>query len=143
MEELKEILSNPSYYIISMVILGIIQALPNKIIKAQPVTWIGRKIGKFINGCDIKNELRTVNMKIDVNDFQARRNRVLSFDMLIRKNVKYRPSRYDYENIFDDIEKLKKYKDELKNNYNIITNGELKIAIDNIEDKYKNEVFDI
>lgn len=143
MSQFKEFLTNPSFYIIAIVIMTIIQMIPQKIIKARPIEFLGRKIGKFFNGCDIKNELKTVNMKIDINDFQTRRNRVLSFDMLLRKNINYKPSRYDYENIFDDIEKLKNYKEELKNKYNIITNGELRIAIDNIENKYRKEVFDV
>lgn len=143
MSQFKEFLTNPSFYIIAIVIMTIIQMIPQKIIKARPIEYLGRKIGKFFNGCDIKNELKTVNMKIDINDFQTRRNRVLSFDMLLRKNINYKPSRYDYENIFDDIEKLKNYKEELKNKYNIITNGELRIAIDNIENKYRKEVFDV
>ncbi|MEG1597713.1 MAG: hypothetical protein RRY22_04925 [Bacilli bacterium] len=143
MEQLEQILRNPLYYVLIMVMLGIIQIIPEKIIKAKPITWIGKRIGLFINGCYIQEELYAVNMKIDINDFQARRNRVLSFDMLLRKSLNYHPSRYDYENIFDDIKKLSVYKKDLEIKYNIVTNGELKIAIKNIENRYKNETFNI
>lgn len=150
MEQLKEILSNPIYYIVAMTILGVIQIIPSKIVKAQPVTWIGMQIGKFFNGCDIKKELfnnnqqtnnkidildskiEHTNMKIDWNDIDAVRNRIVGNDMLIKKGEKL--EYYQKQNALKDIDKWRKYHEIYKE-----LNGEVNIAVDNIIDYCKKD----
>ncbi|MEG1506868.1 MAG: hypothetical protein RR478_05170, partial [Bacilli bacterium] len=115
-----------------------------------PIEWIGRKIGRFFNGCDIQKELfnnneqtnekidkldlkiENTNKKIDWNDIDAVRNRIVGNDMLIKKGQKL--EYYQKQNALKDIDKWNIYHDIYKE-----LNGEVNIAVDNIVEYCKND----
>lgn len=116
------------YITLIIAILGIfVEIAP---IKINPISWIGRLLNKSVN-----DKLEKLEHKVDDNDIDTVRNRILANEALIRKGEHLK--RYQYISLFKDIDKW--------NAYHLIRpelNGLLKIAIQNIEEAYKNEKFE-
>ena len=98
-------------------------------IKINPITFTGKKLGVILNGCDLNEELKKINEKVDRNDIATIKNRILALEMLIRNNQNI--SECQYKAVFKDIDKWECY----HKIYNDL-NGELKNAIDNIFKNY-------
>ncbi len=110
-----------------VVILGMfIEIAP---IKVNPLTYIGKKLGILLNGCDLIEEINKINKKVDENDIATIKNRILAVEMLIR--TKQNVSECQFKAVFKDIDKWNFYHTVYKN-----LNGELKNAIENIYKAY-------
>lgn len=99
-------------------------------IKLNPISSLGKLLNKSVN-----DKLEKLEHKVDDNDIDAVRSRILANEALIRKGEHLK--RYQYISLFKDIDKW--------NAYHLIRpelNGLLKMAIQNIEEAYKNEKFD-
>lgn len=120
-----------------LAIMGItIEVIP---IKLSPLSWIGKRINE-----DIKKEINTLKKDVselkkttDYCDIGTIRSRISNFDLLVRKDINLDTlERHQYITALKDIDKWNKY--HLK--YPSL-NGELKLAIENIEDSYKRATF--
>ena len=135
MEHFIEILK---YLLEILAVLGVVVEITP--IKFSPLKWIGNKI----NG-DIKKELQEVKKDIkkleydaDQRDIGTLRNRISSFENLCRLDVEHTQlKQHQYVTAFKDIDKWNEYHNKYKD-----LNGELKIAIENIEQAYKTAKFD-
>lgn len=75
--------------------------------------------------------------KVDQNDIDVVRNRIVAFDNLCRLDVNYDSiKQYQYATAFKDVTKWKYYHTMYKS-----LNGEIDAAIDNIEEHYKKANF--
>lgn len=123
------------YITLGLVLLGMIVEITP--VKISPLAYIGKKLNKTLN-----DKIDTMNTKVDnleahvdMIEIDTIRNRILSYDALIRKGEHMK--RYQYESIFKDIDKwvlFHKLYPEL--------NGMIDVAIENIREAYKNEKFD-
>lgn len=113
-----------------LAVLGItIEIIP---IKFSPLKWIGKKL----NG-DIKEQLTDLQTTVDHNDIDTIRHRIASFENLCRiDNNHCDIKKHQYIAIFKDIDKWNKYHEKYKD-----LNGELKLAIKNIEESYRKAKF--
>ena len=134
MEHFNDILA---YLLEILAVLGIvIEVTP---IKFSPLKWLSDKI----NG-DIKKELNTVKKNleqlqhdVDHNDIGTIRNRISNFDCLCRLDINHNQiEQHQYVAAFKDINKWDKYHEKYED-----LNGELKIAIENINEHYKKAIF--
>lgn len=123
------------YVTIGLIVLGMIVEITP--VKVSPLAYIGRKLNKSLN-----DKIDTMNAKVDnlethvdKIEIDTIRNRILSYDALIRKGEHMK--RYQYESVFKDIDKWSKYHEVYKD-----LNGMIDIAIENIKEAYKNEKFD-
>lgn len=99
-------------------------------VKINPISWLGKKLNKAT-----LDKIEALERKVEDNDIDTVRNRILANESLIRKGEHLK--RYQYISLMKDIDKW--------NAYHLIRpelNGLLKIAIQNIEEAYKNEKFD-
>lgn len=134
MEQLNTILA---YLLEILAILGVtIEIIP---IKFSPLKWLGNKFNH-----DIKEELKQVKEDIaklqeeaDYRDIATIRNRISSFEALCRLDIEHNQlKQHQFTTAFADITKWDKYHDKYKH-----LNGELKIAIENINEAYKKAKF--
>ena len=121
-----------------LAILGIsIEISP---IKFSPFKWLGNKFNSDIKNDlnDLKKDLNSLKVQVDRNDIRTIRHRISSFENLVRldKN-KNQLKLHQYATAFKDIDKWNRYHEQYPD-----LNGELKIAIENIEEGYKNAKFD-
>lgn len=99
-------------------------------IKFNPISWLGKKLNK-----DIMVKLHYLEAKVDMNDVDTIRNRILANETLIRKGEHLKL--YQYQSIFKDIDKWRAYHEDYPE-----LNGMIDVAIDNIIEAYKKEKFD-
>lgn len=126
---MENLLESPILYVFSIIILGLIDLIPKEIIKYKPLKFLGKKLGILLNGCDLQEEIKKINEKVDQNDIATIKNRILAVEMLIRS--KQNISECQYKAAFKDIDKWNYYHTIYKD-----LNGELKNAIDNIFKNY-------
>ena len=80
------------------------------------------------------NDLETI---VDKNDIDTIRNRIVAFDNLCRLDENYDSiKKYQYDTAYKDIDKWKEYHIKYP-----ALNGEIDIAIDNINEHYRNAKF--
>lgn len=99
-------------------------------IKINPISWLGKKLNK-----DIMDKLHYLEAKVDMNDVDTIRNRILANETLIRKGEHLKL--YQYKSIFKDIDKWREYHIKYPE-----LNGIIDVAIENIIEAYKKETFD-
>ena len=107
-----ETISKGDVVLVTFLFLSIIQITP---IKINPWTWLGKCIGKAINGeiakevkC-MRNDLVGVHKELDdlkkreeLKDADATRNRILRFDDELRQHVKH--SKEYFDQMLEDID---------------------------------------
>lgn len=134
MKHLEEIFK---YLLEILAILGItIEIIP---VKFSPIKWIGSKLNNDIKLelKDIKKELDNLKIQVDRNDIRTIRNRISNFENLVRLDAKKQQlKKHQYTTAFKDIDKWNRYHEKYPD-----LNGELKLAIENIEKAYKNANF--
>lgn len=124
---------------------GIIMALALKIGKAI----LNKSLEPFNKRIDEMDKLRVEQHKetmtkindlekiVDYNDIDALRNRIVAFDNLCRLDVNYDGiKKYQYDTAYKDIDKWVDYHDKYKS-----LNGEIDMAIENINEHYKKAKF--
>lgn len=123
------------YITLGLVLLGMIVEITP--VKISPLAYIGRKLNKTLN-----DKIDTMNTKVDnlethvdKIEIDTIRNRILSYDALIRKGEKLK--RYQYESVFKDVNLWTNYHSKY-----VELNGMIDVAIENIREAYKNETFD-
>lgn len=117
-----------SYVTLGIIILmTVIEITP---IKINPISWLGNKLNK-----DVIDKLHYLEEKVDMNDIDTIRNRILANETLIRKGEHLKM--YQYKSIFKDIDKWRRYHIKYPE-----LNGIIDVAIENITEAYKNEKFD-
>ena len=127
MEELKDILA---YTLEILAILGVVVEITP--IKFSPIKWLGNRFNS-----DIKDGITKLHKTVDENDIDTIRHRISSFENLCRLDTEHNQiQRHQYISTFKDIDKWNKY--HIKYPY---LNGELKVAIENIEESYKKAIF--
>ena len=98
----------------------------------EDVIMLSKENSRLNDNCDkIIDRLDMIETKTDMIDIANVRNRIVTFENLIRiqkKEIKY----HQYKAIFEDIKKWKDYHEKYPN-----LNGMLNIAIEMIEDSYK------
>lgn len=126
------------YSVEIMAILGItIEIIP---IKFSPVKWLGNRFNSDIKKEleDVKKDIKQLKVEADYREIGTLRNRISSFDALCRLDVSHdQLEKHQYITAFKDIDKWDKYHETYKD-----LNGELRMAIENIQNHYKAAKFD-
>lgn len=115
------------YITTAILILGMfVEIVP---VKFSPLNWIGNRLHR-----DLNSKIDTLETHVDQIEIDTIRNRILSYDALIRKGEHLK--HYQYKACFVDIDKWvafhKKYPE---------LNGMIDVAIENIKEAYKKEKF--
>ena len=135
MEKLLDLLV---YSVEIMAILGItIEVIP---IKFSPIKWLGNRFNSNIKKEleDVKKDIKQLKVEADYREIGTLRNRLSSFDALCRLHVNHdQLEKHQYITAFKDIDKWDKYHETYKD-----LNGELRMAIENIQNHYKEAKFD-
>lgn len=107
-------------------------------IKINPISWLGKILNKEITDKvdTLKKDINDLTTIVDKNDIDALRSRILADDMLVRNGGKI--TLYQYQSMFKDINKWKMYHEKYPE-----LNGMINMAIENIEEAYKKEKFDL
>ena len=126
------------YAVKIMAILGItIEIIP---IKFSPIKWLGNRFNSDIKKEleDVKKDIKQLKVEADYREIGTLRNRISSFDALCRLDVNHdQLEKHQYITAFKDIDKWDKYHETYKD-----LNGELRMAIENIQNHYKEAKFD-
>lgn len=126
------------YSVEIMAILGItIEIIP---IKFSPIKWLGNRFNSDIKKEleDVKRDIKQLKVEADYREIGTLRNRISSFDALCRLDVNHNQlEKHQYITAFKDIDKWDKYHETYKD-----LNGELRMAIENIQNHYKKAKFD-
>ena len=126
------------YSVEIMAILGItIEIIP---IKFSPIKWLGNRFNSDIKKEleDVKKDIKQLKVEADYREIGTLRNRISSFDALCRLDVNHdQLEKHQYITVFKDIDKWDKYHETYKD-----LNGELRMAIENIQNHYKEAKFD-
>ena len=123
------------YITAALLVLGMfVEIVP---VKWSPLGYIGKKINKTLSDKidSVSSKVSTLETHVDKIEIDAIRNRILSYDALIRKGEHLK--QYQYKSIFSDIDLWKNY----HNKYDDL-NGMIDVAIENIKEAYKKEKFD-
>lgn len=123
------------YITIGLLVFGmLVEIVP---VKWSPLGYIGKKINKNLSDKidSVSSKVSTLETHVDKIEIDAIRNRILSYDALIRKGEHLK--RYQYKSIFIDIDKWVKYHKKYPD-----LNGMIDVAIENIKEAYKKEKFD-
>ena len=108
-------------------------------IKFSPLKWIGNRFNSDIKKEleNVKKDLNQLQTDVDYNDIGTIRNRISNFDCLCRLDTEHNQiEQHQYVTAFKDINKWEKYHEKYED-----LNGELKIAIENINEHYKKAIF--
>ena len=126
------------YSVEIMAILGItIEVIP---VKFSPIKWLGNRFNSDIKKEleDVKKDIKQLKVEADYREIGTLRNRISSFDALCRLDVNHdQLEKHQYITAFKDIDKWDKYHETYKD-----LNGELRMAIENIQNHYKEAKFD-
>ena len=135
---MERIIEYLGYGIQILAVLGVtIEIIP---IKFSPLKWIGKRVNSDINKKinKIEEDLSDLRKTTDMNDIGALRSRICNFNNLCRLDTNHdQIEKHQYTVAFHDIDKWNEYHAKYKN-----LNGELKVAIENIEESYKMAKFD-
>lgn len=134
METFLSILKDYGWLIAFLATIGI-EIAP---IKINPIKWIGTLLGNFLGLGVIKKDIKSLKETVDWNDIDTVRNRISAFENLVRLDTnKNQLKKHQYITALKDIDKWKYYHTVYKN-----LNGEMNLAIQNIEESYKIAKFD-
>ena len=116
------------YVTVGLIVFGMfVEIIP---VKWSPLAWLGNRLHR-----DLNKKIDELEYHVDDIEIDAIRNRILSYDALIRKGERLK--QYQYKSIFCDIDKWLKYHNKYKE-----LNGMIDVAIENIREAYKKEKFD-
>ena len=113
------------YVTVGLLVLGMLVEITP--IKLSPLNYIGKHLNKSTN-----DRLDRLEKKVDWNDIDTIRNRIIANEALLRKGEVF--TEQQWENVYKDINKWINYHDTYKD-----INGFLKVVIENIDTHYKNQ----
>lgn len=113
------------YVTVGLLVLGMLVEITP--IKLSPLNYIGKHLNKSTN-----DRLDRLEKKVDWNDIDTIRNRIIANEALLRKGEVF--TEKQWENVYKDINKWINYHDTYKD-----LNGFLKVVIENIDTHYKNQ----
>ena len=113
------------YVTVGLLVLGMLVEITP--IKLSPLNYIGKHLNKSTN-----DRLDRLEKKVDWNDIDTIRNRIIANEALLRKGEVF--TEQQWENVYKDINKWINYHDTYKD-----LNGFLKVVIENIDTHYKNQ----
>ncbi len=113
------------YVTVGLLVLGMLVEITP--IKLSPLNYIGKHLNKSTN-----DRLDRLEKKVDWNDIDTIRNRIIANEALLRKGEVF--TEKQWENVYKDISKWISYHDTYKD-----LNGFLKVVIENIDTHYKNQ----
>ena len=113
------------YVTVGLLVLGMLVEITP--IKLSPLNYIGKHLNKSTN-----DRLDRLEKKVDWNDIDTIRNRIIANEALLRKGEIF--TEKQWENVYKDINKWINYHDTYKD-----LNGFLKVVIENIDTHYKNQ----
>lgn len=135
MEKYLEILK---YTMEILAILGVtVEIMP---VKFSPLKWIGKRFHSSINDRidKLESNINSLYETVDMNDIATVRNRICAFDNLCRMDINNDSiKRHQYATVFKDIDRWNRYHIKYPK-----LNGEIKTAIENIEEHFKKAKFD-
>lgn len=99
-------------------------------IKINPIS----KLGKLLNK-EMMRKLEDLEKTVDNNDIDTVRSRILANEVLLRKGETF--TRYQWASLYKDIDKWSEYHKKYPE-----LNGIIKVAIENINEYYKNGEID-
>lgn len=114
----------------TVIIAGVMALIEITPVKINPISWLGKKLNK-----STLDKLDSLERTVDMNDIDTVRQRILSYELLLRKGEHF--TQYQYNCLFKDIDKWNKYHEKYPE-----LNGIIKVAIENVYEHYKNEKFD-
>ena len=135
MEHINEILK---YSLEILAMLGIVIEITP--IKFSPIKWLGNKLNSDIQKelKEVKDDIKQLQIEADNRDIATIRHRISSFENLCRLDKNHNQiQKHQYVTAFKDIDKWEAYHKKYPT-----LNGELKVAIKNIEECYKVAKFD-
>lgn len=113
------------YITTAIIVLGMfIEIVP---VKVSPLNWIGKHLNKSIS-----DRLDILEEKVDMNDIDTIRNRIIANEALLRKGEVF--TEKQWENLYKDVSKWNMYHDTHRE-----LNGFLKVVIENIDEHYHNQ----
>lgn len=116
------------YITTAIIVLGMfVEIVP---VKISPLNWIGNRLHR-----DLNTKIDALETHVDKIEIDTIRNRILSYDALIRKGEHLKL--YQYKAIFKDIDLWISYHSKY-----VDLNGMIDVAIQNIKEAYKKEKFD-
>ena len=113
------------YVTVGLLVLGMLVEITP--IKLSPLNYIGKHLNKSTN-----DRLDRLEKKVDWNDIDTIRNRIIANEALLRKGEVF--TEKQWENVYKDISKWINYHDTYKD-----LNGFLRVVIENIDTHYKNQ----
>lgn len=113
------------YVTVGLLVLGMLVEITP--IKLSPLNYIGKHLNKSTN-----DRLDRLEKKVDWNDIDTIRNRIIANEALLRKGEVF--TEKQWENLYCDISKWTAYHDSYKD-----LNGFLKVIIENVDEHYKNQ----
>lgn len=140
LKALLEALSLGNVTAIVLVVLTVIQIAP---IKIDPWSWVGKAIGRFINGevlerqknleeevGDLKDQIKKSNEEAKQNKVELARKRILRFNDELLHDQNH--SKEMFDDILEDIELYENY----YKTHDKVKNGKAKHAVQNINSVY-------
>ena len=117
------------YITTAIIVLGMfIEIVP---VKISPLAWLGKRLNKSTN-----DRLDKLEKKVEDNDIDTIRNRILASEALLRKGEIF--TEKQWENLYQDITKWSMYHETHKE-----LNGFLKVVIENINVYYKSQTLNV
>lgn len=103
----------------------------------NPLKLLGKGVSYCLGINEIGKKIDNLEKTVDQNDIDTIRSRIVAFDNLVRLDITHNQiCRYQYDAIFKDITKWKSYHKKYPE-----LNGEIDVAIENIEDNFKKANF--
>lgn len=117
------------YITTAIIVLGMfVEIIP---VKISPLAWLGKRLNKSTN-----DRLDKLEKKVEDNDIDTIRNRILASEALLRKGEIF--TEKQWENLYQDITKWNNY-----HNTHQELNGFLKVVIENINVYYKSQTLNV
>ena len=120
------------YITIGLLVFGmLVEIVP---VKWSPLGYIGKKINKNLSDKidSVSSKVSTLEEKVDMNDIDTIRNRIIANEALLRKGEIF--TEKQWENLYQDVSKWNMYHDTHRE-----LNGFLKVVIENINEHYHNQ----
>lgn len=90
------------------VLLGVLAMIGIEIspIKINPLSWLGKICGKLLGIDDLKEQIKKVDKKVDINEIDRIKHEISQFSGSLRNGLKR--EEFDYQHIEDLFEKYQK-----------------------------------
>ena len=117
------------YITTAIIVLGMfVEIIP---VKISPLAMLGKRLNKSTN-----DRLDKLEKKVEDNDIDTLRNRILASEALLRKGEVF--TEKQWENLYKDITKWNMYHETHKE-----LNGFLQVVIENINVYYKSQTLNV